>query len=88
MAVEPVGDQIVIRVSNLVLFASGKADTKPEFDPAGAKIAAALDKEPGPINVIGHTDNVKPKVSSAPSSRISTCRWRAPNRSRRCSASR
>ena len=65
MAVEPVGDQIVIRVSNLVLFASGKADTKPEFDPAGAKIAAALDKEPGPINVIGHTDNVKPKVSSA-----------------------
>ena len=28
MAVEPVGDQIVIRVSNLVLFASGKADTK------------------------------------------------------------
>jgi type VI secretion system protein ImpK len=65
MAVEPVGDQIVIRVSNLVLFASGKADTKPEFDPAGAKIAAALDKEPGPIHVIGHTDNVKPKVSSA-----------------------
>ena len=31
MAVEPVGDQIVVRVSNLVLFASGKADTKPEF---------------------------------------------------------
>jgi type VI secretion system protein ImpK len=65
MAVEPVGDQIVVRVSNLVLFASGKADTKPEFDPAGAKIAAALDKEPGPIHVIGHTDNVKPKISSA-----------------------
>jgi type VI secretion system protein ImpK len=65
MAVEPVGDNIVVRVSNLVLFASGKADTKPEFDPAGAKIAAALDKEPGPILVTGHTDNVKPKVSSA-----------------------
>ena len=65
MAVEPVGDNIVVRVSNLVLFASGKADTKTEFEPAGAKIAAALDKEPGPIHVIGHTDNVKPKVSSA-----------------------
>ena len=65
MAVEPVGDNIVVRVSNLVLFASGKADTKPEFEPAGAKIAAALDKEPGPIHVIGHTDNVKPKASSA-----------------------
>ena len=65
MAVEPVGDTIVVRVSNLVLFASGKADTKPEFEPAAAKIAAALDKEPGPINVIGHTDNVKPKASGA-----------------------
>jgi type VI secretion system protein ImpK len=65
MAVEPVGENIVVRVSNLVLFASGKADTKPEFEEAGAKIAAALDKEPGPIHVIGHTDNVKPKVSSA-----------------------
>ncbi|MDW6026578.1 type VI secretion system protein TssL, long form [Mesorhizobium sp. BAC0120] len=65
MAVEPVGDNIVIRVSNLVLFASGKADTKPEFEAAGAKISAALDKEPGPILVTGHTDNVKPKVSSA-----------------------
>lgn len=65
MAVEPVGDTIVVRVSNLVLFASGKADTKPEFDKAGAKIAAALDKEPGPIHVIGHTDNVKPKPTSA-----------------------
>ena len=65
MAVEPVGDQIVVQVSNLVLFASGKADVKPEFEPVGARIAAALDKEPGPIHVIGHTDNVKPKVSSA-----------------------
>lgn len=65
MAVEPVGDNIVVRVSNLVLFASGKADTKPEFEAAGTKIATALDKEPGPIHVIGHTDNVKPKVSSA-----------------------
>ena len=37
MAVEPVGDQIVVRVSNLVLFASGKADVKPEFEPAGKR---------------------------------------------------
>jgi len=65
MAVEPVGDNIVVRVSNLILFASGKADTKPEFEPVGARIAQALDKEPGPIYVTGHTDNVKPKVSSA-----------------------
>jgi type VI secretion system protein ImpK len=65
MAVEPVGDNIVVRVNNLVLFASGKADTKPEFDAAAAKIAAALDKEPGPILVTGHTDNIKPRPTSA-----------------------
>ena len=63
MAVEPVGDNIVVRVSNLVLFASGSADTKPEFATAGAKISAALDNEPGPIMVIGHTDNIKPRAS-------------------------
>jgi type VI secretion system protein ImpK len=65
MAVEPSGDQIVVRVNNLILFASGKADVKDEFGPAAQRIAAALDKEPGPIHVIGHTDNVKPKLSSA-----------------------
>jgi type VI secretion system protein ImpK len=55
----------VVRVSNLVLFDSGKADTKPGFAEAAAKIATALNAEPGPINVVGHTDNVKPKPSSA-----------------------
>lgn len=65
MAVDPVGDDIVIRVSNLVLFDSGKADVKPEFAAAAARIAKALDKEPGPINVVGHTDNVKPRPTSA-----------------------
>ncbi|MBA3448996.1 MAG: type VI secretion system protein TssL [Pseudaminobacter sp.] len=64
MEVEPSGDQIVVRVSNLVLFASGKAEVKDEFEPAGRRVAEALDKEPGPINVIGHTDSVKPKISS------------------------
>jgi type VI secretion system protein ImpK len=47
MAVEPAGDNIVVRVNNLILFASGKADVKEEFGPAA------------------HTDNVKPKLSSA-----------------------
>jgi type VI secretion system protein ImpK len=60
-----VGDNIVVQVNNLLLFASGRADVRPEFEPVAARIAAALDKEPGPINVIGHTDNVKPKPSGA-----------------------
>ena len=52
------GDFIFIRVSNAALFASGKAETKKEFNDLGARITAALDKEPGPVFVWGYTDNV------------------------------
>lgn len=65
LAVEPVGKNIVIQVSNLLLFAPGKADVVPAFEPIAEHIAAALDAEPGPINVVGHTDNVKLKSSNA-----------------------
>lgn len=63
MAVDAVGERIVVTVDNLILFPSGKADVKKEFVPVAARIAEALDPEPGPIHVIGHTDNVKPKAS-------------------------
>lgn len=65
LAVEAVGKNIVIQVSNLLLFAPGKADVVPAFEPIAEHIAAALDAEPGPINVVGHTDNVKLKPSNA-----------------------
>lgn len=65
MAVEVVGEEIVVRVSNLILFASGRADVKAEFEPIARRIAEALNAEPGPIRIIGHTDNVKPRASSA-----------------------
>jgi len=58
------GDFIVVEISNVLLFQSGKADVKPEFEPVAARIAAALDTERGPIKIIGHTDNVKPRKSS------------------------
>jgi type VI secretion system protein ImpK len=64
VTVEPSGEEIRIRISNAVLFAPGKVDARKEFEPVGLKLGEALDKEPGPISVIGHTDNVKPKVSS------------------------
>lgn len=51
------GDFILIEVNNLVLFASGKADVKPEFTELATSIAAALDAEPGPVRIVGHTDN-------------------------------
>lgn len=58
VAVDIKGDFIFIRVSNAALFASGKAETKAEFNELAARITAALDKEPGPVYVWGYTDNV------------------------------
>ncbi|QPC94482.1 type VI secretion system protein TssL, long form [Mesorhizobium sp. INR15] len=57
------GDFIVVEISNLLLFQSGRAEVKPEFQPVATDIAAALEAEPGPIRIIGHTDNVKPRKS-------------------------
>ena len=48
----------------MLLFDSGKATVKDEFQPIGEAIAKALEPEPGPINVIGHTDNVKPSTTA------------------------
>jgi type VI secretion system protein ImpK len=59
------GDFIVVEINNVLLFQSGKADVKPEFEPVASRIAAALDPEPGPIKIVGHTDDVKPRKSSA-----------------------
>ena len=45
-------------MNNAALFASGKAETKKEFNDLGARIAAALNPEPGPVMIDGYTDNV------------------------------
>ncbi|WP_192385565.1 type VI secretion system protein TssL, long form [Mesorhizobium silamurunense] len=58
------GNFIVVEVNNQLLFAPGQAELKPEFQPVAADIATALNTEPGPIRIVGHTDNVKPKKSS------------------------
>ena len=47
-----------MEISNLLLFQSGRAEVKPEFQPVAADIAAALEPERGPIRIVGHTDNV------------------------------
>ena len=54
---------IVIRVCNLILFDSGKATLLDAFRPVAARLAATLEKEPGKIRVVGHTDNTP--ISSA-----------------------
>lgn len=58
LTIDTHGDYIALTVNNLVLFDSGKADTKPQFADLAKRIAAALDKEPGAIKIVGHTDNV------------------------------
>jgi type VI secretion system protein ImpK len=63
--VDTKGDYIVIEIDNAVLFGPGQAETKADFAPVAADIAAALSAEPGPIRIVGHTDNVKPGRSAA-----------------------
>ena len=58
------GEFIVVEISNQLSFASGQAEAKAQFQPIATDIARALDAEPGPIRIVGHTDNVKPKKSS------------------------
>ncbi|TPI09590.1 type VI secretion system protein TssL [Mesorhizobium sp. B4-1-3] len=58
------GAFIVVEINNQLLFPSGQAELKPQFQPVAADIATVLDAESGPIRIVGHTDNVKPKKSS------------------------
>jgi type VI secretion system protein ImpK len=57
MTADQTASFIVIRVCNLILFDSGKATVLEPFKPVAARLAATLEKEPGKIRVVGHTDN-------------------------------
>ena len=57
ISVEPVGKWIAVRIGNLILFKSGQADVLPQFLPVANSIAQMIDKETGPVQIIGHTDN-------------------------------
>lgn len=59
------GEFIVIEINNRLLFGPGKAEVKPEFLPIAANLAAALESEPGTLQIIGHTDNTKLGKSSS-----------------------
>ena len=51
-------DFIVLELNNAVLFDSGSAEVRAGFSDLAARIAEVLQTEPGPIRVIGHTDNI------------------------------
>jgi len=61
------GNSIVIRVGDFATFASGSATVLDSFKPIAGKISASLEKEPGEIRIVGHTDNVKIKTARFPS---------------------
>src|SRR4029079_8941584 len=61
------GSFMVIRVCDLVLFASAQATVLDAFKPVAARVAATLDKEPGHIRVVGHTDNSPMHTTRFPS---------------------
>ncbi|MGL4494558.1 MAG: type VI secretion system protein TssL, long form, partial [Beijerinckiaceae bacterium] len=67
--VDPVesGQSIIIRVGSFALFPSGQATVLPTFAPIAQKIAEALEKEPGDIRIVGHTDNVRIVTARFPS---------------------
>jgi type VI secretion system protein ImpK len=69
-------DKIVIRMLN-ASFPSGGVTLADSEAPLVARIAAALDKEKGPIVVIGHTDNVPVPAGSALGDNMTISRERA-----------
>jgi type VI secretion system protein ImpK len=58
VTVDPDGEWIAIRVGNLILFKSGEATVMPDFLPVAQRIGQMLEHEVGPLEIVGHTDNV------------------------------
>ena len=57
LAVQQTGDEIIVRLANISLFASADAQVNKAFDPLATKITAMLEKEVGYVKVAGFTDN-------------------------------
>ncbi|WP_246206871.1 type IVB secretion system protein IcmH/DotU [Methylocystis heyeri] len=51
------GKWISIRLGAVTMFDSGQAKLLPQFSGISEKIAKIVDKEAGPIRIVGHTDN-------------------------------
>ena len=67
MTADQTGSFIIIRVCDLVLFEPGQAAVLDAFKPVAARVAATLDKEPGHIKIVGHTDTTPIRTVRFPS---------------------
>jgi type VI secretion system protein ImpK len=64
---ETVDEAKKVRTSTVILpsgnlFASGRAELSPEYEATIAQIAAELNKLEGRVEVIGHTDDQRPRL--------------------------
>ncbi|SUZ31986.1 putative lipoprotein YiaD [Roseibaca ekhonensis] len=58
LSAETRGNFIAVTANNLVLFESGSADARAEFQPIAQRLAFMLESEPGAVQIVGHTDSV------------------------------
>lgn len=71
------GNSVVIQTQQ-ELFASASTTLRPPYPEVIAKVAAALSKFKGPVNVLGYTDNVPIRTATFPDNlALSTARARA-----------
>lgn len=61
------GNTLVIRIAGSNMFGSGSDQLTPKFADPIARVANALNDEPGPVIVTGHSDNIPIKSSRFPS---------------------
>jgi len=57
VSVKCLGAWVQITAGDAVLFNSGKAEILPQFRPIAERIARAVNAAPGPVKIVGHTDN-------------------------------
>jgi type VI secretion system protein ImpK len=77
VSVRETADRSVITLRGDGVFASGSAEVSTRFEPLMARIGDALNTVPGQVVVVGHTDNVRPALSSRLSSNIDLSNARA-----------
>ncbi|WP_332684474.1 OmpA family protein [Bosea sp. (in: a-proteobacteria)] len=63
VTVDPFGGWIAIRLASPLDFRPGRADLLPGFAALGQRIAAILEREPGMVRIVGHTDDRAPPRS-------------------------
>lgn len=61
------GNTLVIRIAGSNMFGSGSDDLQPQFEEPINRVANSLNEEPGPVIIVGHSDNVPIRSSRFPS---------------------